>query len=71
MPDRYFMQHTDNFLTYQLDVAASNFGLSSATSGNREGELEISFDYYTGDGTTKYSKTYSVTGSYYCTVTRP
>lgn len=56
---------------YQLDVAASNFGLSSATSGNREGELEISFDYYTGDGTTKYSKTYSVTGSYYCTVTRP
>lgn len=71
VPDRYFMQHTDNFLTYQLDVAASNFGLSSATSGNREGELEISFDYYTGDGTTKYSKTYSVTGSYYCTVTRP
>lgn len=71
VPNRYFMQNTDQFLEYQLDVTASNFGLSNATSGSRTGKIKISFDYYTGDGTTKYSKTYDVTGSYYCTVTRP
>lgn len=71
VPNRYFMQHTDNYLEYQLDVAASNFGLSSATSGDRTGKLEISFDFYTGDGSNKYSKTYDVTGRYYCTVERP
>lgn len=67
VPDRYFLQHTDNYVSFQVVTRASRFLQSSGTNGQRTGIVEVGFDYYTGDGTTKYHYDFDrMTGSYYC-----
>lgn len=67
VPDRYFLQHTDNYVSFQIVTRASRFLQSSGTNDQRTGIVEVGFDYYAGDGTTKYHHDFDrITGSYYC-----
>lgn len=67
VPSRYFLQYTDNNVSFQVVTRASSFMQSTGTSGPRTGIIEVNFDYYAGSSSTLYSARYDrITGSYYC-----
>ena len=68
VPSRYFLQHVGNLVAYNLEVTGSTFGgRSDATAGYRIGAIDIVFDYYVGDGTTKtHVPVERITGIYHC-----